>query len=159
LLCGFAAGIVPALQVSLAEPLDVLRECERSATSGVARQRLRAGFVVMQIALAFILMVSAGLMMSALFRLALQPLGFDPDNLLTVEVKLPETKFRRPTDRVLPTGSLEMRIDEQVQLTSEEIRVNIASIAGVSSASAIAIHPPNSGALNMPIRLPGSESQ
>jgi predicted permease len=52
-----------------------------------------------------------------------------------------------------------MRIDGQVQLTSEQIRVNIASIIGVSSASGIAIHPPNSGTINMPIRLPGRESQ
>jgi putative ABC transport system permease protein len=159
LVSGVIAGVVPALQISRIQPLDVLKETSQSATAGVSRQRLRSVFVVIQIALAFVLLVGAGLMINGLLRASSAPLGFDPDDLLTVEIQLPDNKFRQPTNKVLASGGLEMRIDPLVQLTTERIRRNLAAIPGVTIASAIAIHPPLGGALNMPIRLDGRQFQ
>lgn len=157
-LSGLAAGIVPALQISHAQPLDALRESGRSSTAGVHRQRLRSVFVTGQIALAFILLAGAGLMLNSLIRLARAPLGFDPDNIVTVDVQLPEGKFRRPTSKMLASGALEMEIDPQMFLTSEQIRNNLAAVPGVVSAGGIAIYPPFSGSMNMPIRLEGRQT-
>jgi putative ABC transport system permease protein len=153
LACGLIAGIIPAMQVSHTEPLDVLRESTTNATASFTRQRLRSGFVVVQIALAFVLLVGAGLMMNSLWRAADSAPGFDPDQLATLEVRLPDAGFRRPANNILSSGSVEMRIDPQVQLTGERIRQNLAAIPGVTSATAIAIHAPLGGAMNVPIRV------
>ncbi|HYR83711.1 MAG TPA: ABC transporter permease [Terriglobia bacterium] len=158
LSCGLIVGIAPALQISHAHPLDAMRESGRSATSGLARQRLRSMFVAGQIALALVLLVGAGLMLHSLLRLGSEPLGFDPDNLLTLDVQLPEGKFRRPTTTVLASGALEMEIHPQIYLTSERIRQNLAAIPGVIIASGIAIRPPMGGSINMPVRIEGQQS-
>src|SRR5262245_19164808 len=52
-----------------------------------------------------------------------------------------------------------MRIDPQIQLMTERIRQNLAAMPGVAFASAIAIHPPLGGALNMPIRIDDRQFQ
>jgi len=159
LVCGLFVGIIPAIQISRAQPLDVLRESNRSATAGVSRQRLRSVFVVVQIALAFVLLIGAGVMFNSLLRLDRSPLGFDPDNLLTAGVQMPERQFRRPTDILTTSGALEMRIDPRAQFVAEQIRQNLAAVRGVASASAIAINPPLSGAITMPIRIDSVESE
>jgi putative ABC transport system permease protein len=153
---GLVVGLAPALQISQTRPLEALRESGRSSTAGVRRQRLRSVFVAGQIALAFILLAGVGLMLNSLVRLANAPLGFDPNNIVTIDVHLPEARFRRPTGKVLDTsGALEMEIDPQMYRTSEQIRRNLAALSGVISAGGIAIYPPFSGSMNMPIRLEG----
>jgi len=158
LSCGLIVGIAPAFQISHTHPLDAMRESGRSATSGLARQRLRSMFVAGQIALALVLLVGAGLMLDSLIRTANEPLGFDPDDLLTLDVQLPEGQFRRPTSTVLASGALEMEIHPQIYFRSERIRQNLAAIPGVITASGIAIHPPMGGTINMPVRLEGQQS-
>jgi putative ABC transport system permease protein len=152
-LSGLAVGIVPALYVSHAEPLDAMRDSGGRSTAGRSRQRLRGAFVVGQIALAFMLLVGAGLMLNSLRQAAAAPLGFDPRNLVTVELNLPDSKFRRPTRTVLASGALEMEIDPQMYVVSEKVRKSLGEIPGVSAASAIAIRPPFSGTINMPFRI------
>ncbi len=66
-----------------------LQSESRGGTSGQAVQRLRHGFIVMQIALAFVLLVGAGLLGMSLKRaLAVSP-GFSPDHILTGQISLP----------------------------------------------------------------------
>ena len=157
ILSGLIVGIAPALQISHARPLDAMRESSRSSTAGRSRQRLRSTFVVGQLALALTLLVGAGLLVNSLVRLARDPLGFDPNNLVTVDIELPEGKFRRPTSQVLPSGALEMEIDPQMYQTSEKIRKNLATVPGVTAVSGIAINPPFGGAMNMPVRVEGKQ--
>jgi putative ABC transport system permease protein len=155
-LAGLIVGITPAFQISHATPLDAMRESSRSATAGRSRRRLRSIFVVGQLALALTLLVNVGLLLNSLVRLARDPLGFDPNNLVTVDIQLPEGKFRRPTSQVLPSGALEMAIDPQMLQTSEQIRKNLATVPGVTAVSGIGINPPFGGAMNLPIRIEDS---
>src|SRR6185295_15563900 len=106
-----------------------------------------------QIALALMLLVGAGLMLNSLIELAAQPLGFDPKNLETVEVQMPDDRFRRPTSTILASGALEMEIDPQMYIVAEKMRKNLADIPGVEAATGIAIRPPFSGTITMPVRL------
>jgi predicted permease len=140
-VCAFLVGVVPALQISHANPLDAMRESGRTATSGFSRQRLRSAFVAGQVALAFVLLVAAGLMINSLVRLANVPLGFDPDNLVTLQIQLPEGKF------------------PQVFHTTEDIRQKLALGPGVAGVGGIAIYPPLSGAMNMPVRFEGMKTE
>ena len=141
IFCGLVAAIVPALQTSRAEPLDVLREATSSATSGLVRQRFRSVLVTMQIALAFVLLVGAALMINGLTRALNQNVGFDMNDLLTVQVRLPEST---PGQR---TG---------MAFNTEQMRQNLAGVAGVTSATGIAIYSPLSGAVNVSLKVEGS---
>jgi predicted permease len=149
-ICGLVAAIAPALHTSHAQPLDALRESNQSATPGVGRQRLRSAFVMVQISLAFVLLVGAALMLNGLTRAVNQNLGFDSANLLTVRVQLPPAK---------PSNSDAIQLDPKLRFNSEQMRQNLASIPGVASASAIAISPPLSGVVNIPIQINAGKSQ
>jgi putative ABC transport system permease protein len=156
--CVVMVGLVPALQIARAYPSDVLKEHTSSATAGVGRQRIRGAFVVAQIALAFVLLVGANLMFVSLWRVAGFPLGFDPENLLTLGIQLPEKELRRPAGGVLASGALGVQMDPKARSTSERIRQNLSGIPGVASATAIAVRPPLSGAIyRMPFRIDGRQ--
>jgi predicted permease len=86
-------GIAPALHAARARPGDVLREQSRSATSGGAQMRARQWLVVSQVALAFVLLVGAGLLIASLQRLRSVDIGVKPDGVLTFELHLPDARY------------------------------------------------------------------
>jgi putative ABC transport system permease protein len=149
LVCGLLAAIAPALHVSNAHPLNVLRESNPGYTSGTSLQKLRSIFATIQIALAFVLLVGAALMLNGLTRSLNQNIGFPTADLLTVRLQLPEPDY--------PNGGDLLSSHEQARLknrfNTEEMREQLAAIGGVSSASGIAIYPPLSGAVNLPVQL------
>ena len=108
-LCSLPA-ILLALRGNVAGDLgEALKEGGRGPTSGPARSRARSALVVVEVALALILLVGAGLMLQAFRGLLTANPGFNPKNLLTMQVALPEQQYREPAqtasfyDRVLRT--------------------------------------------------------
>ena len=65
----------------------------RSATSGAGQIRLREWLVVSQVALAFVLLVGAGLLLASFHRLRPVDLGVEPDGVMTFEAHLPAARF------------------------------------------------------------------
>jgi putative ABC transport system permease protein len=86
-------GLAPAMRAARTQPGDVLREQSRAATSGGVQMRLRQWLVVSQVALAFVLLVGAGLLIASLQRIRQTPLGFKPDGVLTFELHLPGARY------------------------------------------------------------------
>jgi putative ABC transport system permease protein len=88
LACGVLVGLAPGLQ---AHDLDVnaaLKESSRGS-DGRRSQRMRSGLVVVEVSLAVVLLIGAGLMIRSVRNLiALDP-GFDPDSVLTKRVSIP----------------------------------------------------------------------
>jgi predicted permease len=80
----------------------------RGGTTSRAAHRLRHGFIVAQVALAFVLLSGAGLLGLSLKRVLETPAGFNPDNLLTGQISLPwknykdDASHRAFVDRLLP---------------------------------------------------------
>lgn len=96
LLTGAGFGMVPALQAGKSNLAGSLKEGERGSTSGPGRHRLRNAFVIAQITLSFALLNCAGLMLKSFYRLQNVNLGFNPENVLTMQISLPRTLYTKP---------------------------------------------------------------
>ena len=107
-LLAFAAGLSivtgalfslgPALQSAHASTAQVLQQHARGNAGGRSRM-FRDGLVVLQVAATLVLLVAAGLMLRTLANLNAVELGFDANNLLTMQVALPVPKYADPIKR------------------------------------------------------------
>jgi len=92
-VAGVLFGLAPALRAARTQPGDVLRDESRSTTGGAARSRLRESLVVAQVALAFVLLVGAGLLLASFQRLRQVDLGVGADGVWTFELHLPSARY------------------------------------------------------------------
>ena len=115
-------GVAPAWHASRVDPADALRGSGRSTTGDRAQGRLRAGLVVCQVALAFVLLSSAGVLLASLRNVANTPLGVAPDSVMTFRVYLPDARYDS-TARAIFYETLNARI---------EALPGVRSAAGVS---------------------------
>ena len=92
-LTGLIFGLAPALQASRVELNEALKQGGGRAGLGAAGGRLRSAFVVVEVALALVLLVGAGLMIQTVFQMRDQYAGFRPEQVLTVRTVLPERKY------------------------------------------------------------------
>jgi putative ABC transport system permease protein len=95
LLTGIIFGLIPALQGSRTDLNETLTEGGRSSAGG-RRNRLGGVLVVTEVALALLLLVGAGLMLRSFIRLMSIDPGFDPQNVLTMAISLPGSKYQGP---------------------------------------------------------------
>jgi putative ABC transport system permease protein len=96
LLTGVVVGLLPALRGSSLNLSESLKDHRRSSGAGVRGSRLQRVLVVSEVALAFALLVGAGLMIQSFEHLEKTPTGFNPDHLLTVRVPLMSYKYSCP---------------------------------------------------------------
>jgi putative ABC transport system permease protein len=83
---GISFGLAPALIISKTNLAEALKEGGRGATGGIYANSTRSLLVVVEIALALVLLVGAGLLIQSLVRLQRVELGFDPRNVLIFNV-------------------------------------------------------------------------
>jgi predicted permease len=129
LLTGIFFGLAPALQSSRLDLNETLKEGGRNSSAG-AGHRLRSALVVSEIALAVVLLIGAGLMMKSLYRLLQTNVGFNTENLLTMTVILPATKYTENSQSIN---------------FNDQLRERVQSLAGVSGAGTVNILPLNGG--------------
>jgi putative ABC transport system permease protein len=89
LLTGIGFGLLPALQASRPDLQSVLKDTGKGMSAGARRSRLRSGLVVIEVALALVLLAGAGLLLRSFERLVRVEPGFNPDQLLTLQLWLP----------------------------------------------------------------------
>ncbi len=87
-------GAIPALQLSRTNLQSTLKEGGRGASAGPAARRTRGLLVVVEVALAMMLLVGAGLLIRSVLRLLQEEPGFAPERVLTMNLELPETLYR-----------------------------------------------------------------
>jgi putative ABC transport system permease protein len=93
-LTGILFGLVPALEATRLDLNDTLKEGGKGASGQSARSRgMRGALVVAEIALALVLLVSAGLLVKSFARLRDIDTGFNTENVLTMVVRLPGAKY------------------------------------------------------------------
>ena len=94
---GILAGALPALRAGASDLNDSLKEGGRS--EGAVGVRTRRVLIVCEVALSVVLLMGAGVMLRSLVALRTLDPGFDPDNVLTMNVTLPEGRYAMPAQR------------------------------------------------------------
>jgi predicted permease len=89
ILAGLVAGLAPAWHASQTSLSETLKQAGTGATMGRGRSRYRSTLVVAEIALSLVLLTGAGLMIQSVARLLQVNPGFDPENLVFVNLWLP----------------------------------------------------------------------
>lgn len=99
IVTGLLFGLAPAVFATSASPAQFLRSGSREVSPSAQRGRLRRGLVAGEIALAVVLLVGAGLLIKSFARLQHVDPGFQAENVLTLELSLPETEYPDPFRR------------------------------------------------------------
>jgi len=118
-LTAVLCGLVPALRASRADVMEALRAVGRSGGGLGSGRRLRSAVIVAEVALSFILLVGAGLMLRSIIELARVEPGFDANGVLTFAL---QSQARQP---------------EQRALFMEQVQQRLMAIPGVVSAAAV----------------------
>lgn len=104
-LTALGFGVLPALRAGRTG-FAALRDGQRSG--GGRKQRVRAALVTIEVTMSVMLLITAGLLMRAVWRVQAIDPGFNPDGVLTLKTALPRPKYDSPLrrsefyDRVLP---------------------------------------------------------
>ncbi len=122
LLTALVFGLAPALHASKPDLQEALKEGGRSSTGGSRANRLRGVLVISEIAAALVLLIASGLMLKSFWRLQHVNPGFEAENLLTLELQLPEIKYREAPQQLL---------------FQQQLLQRIGSIPGVSNAATV----------------------
>jgi putative ABC transport system permease protein len=93
LATGIIFGLVPAFEATRLNLHDTLKEGGKNIGGSRRSHRLRSAFVIIEIALALVLLVGAGLLVRSFARLQAVDPGFNAKNVLTLRVKLPGKKY------------------------------------------------------------------
>jgi putative ABC transport system permease protein len=123
LATGIIFGLAPALEATRLNLNDALKEGGKGDSGqSIRNRRLRSILVVAEVALALVLLTSAGLMVKSFARMQKIDAGFNAENVLTMVVSLPERKYRE---------------DQQVVTFFRQATERIRSLPGVSEVGAV----------------------
>ena len=110
LLVIVAVSIFPALRIGKVQLFSALREGGRGGTAGRAQQRVRGVLVAAQIAIAVVVLAGSGLLLRSFQRLnAVRP-GFSADNVATLWISLPYSRYKGDTAIVRFYARLDERL-------------------------------------------------
>jgi putative ABC transport system permease protein len=151
-LTGIVAGLAPAFRISRPDLQDALKQAARGGGSG-APQRVRRALVVLEVAMALVLLVGAGLMINSYSRVMGVDMGFRPDNLLTMEINLSGLGRYRTRHNVA-----HFSVTPQVAIFFSELIEEIEALPGVRSVGITSGLPPRLG-MNPPFRIAGQPGE
>ena len=95
ILTGIVFGLAPALQATRPNLAGCMKEEGRGASSG-GKQKVRGALVVTEVALAFVLLTGAGLLIRSFFQMQQVDTGFDSTHVLTAGLPIPDKRFPDP---------------------------------------------------------------
>jgi len=121
LTTGIVFGLAPAVQISRGGVYESLKEGSRGSTGGRRSKLVRSVLVVSEVGLSLMLLAGAGLLIRSFVRMLNEKLGFDPANLLTMQIYLPESHYE--------TGA-------QINNFFQQVIAGMSALPGVQSASA-----------------------
>lgn len=99
MITGALSGLAPALTTSRPSLVEDLKEGASSLTGGRRAHRLSGALVVLEVALAVVLLCGAGLLAHSFLRLQTVDLGYQPERLLTFTLNVDRARFPNPRSR------------------------------------------------------------
>jgi len=122
LITGVVFGLVPAWQASHVDLNSSLKSGSRTGTAGEGKGRVRNALIMAEVAIALVLLISAGLLIQSFARLGRVQSGVRAERLLTARVSLPDVAYPK---------------NENVIAFYDQLLTRIRAIPGVESASTI----------------------
>ena len=122
IVTGVLFGLFPSVQMSFSELGETLKEGGRGSIGGHRGGIMRSGLIVTEVALSIVLLIGAGLLIRSFVRMLTEHLGFDPHDVLTMQVWLPESRY--------PSG-------KPVANFFQQAIERVSALPGVESASAV----------------------
>ncbi len=129
IVSGIVFGLVPVWRVNHVVVHDALKDAARGSGSGAGwsrGQHLRRALVVVEVALSVMLVIGAGLLVRSFRQLQEVPPGFNPDNVLTLELTMTGQRYAEPT---------------AVLDTYREIWSRVGALPGVASVGGVSALP------------------
>ncbi|HKP86345.1 MAG TPA: ABC transporter permease [Blastocatellia bacterium] len=142
ILTGILFGLLPAIQASRPDVNEALKEGAGDSNKKHARLvRLhpRNILVVVEVALALVLLICAGLMIKSFARLQAIRAGFQPDHLITLRVELPKYK------------------QEAEVAFNEQLLARVATLPGVEAATVASSTPLSSNSSKTTVKIKGHD--
>ena len=140
LLTGVLFGLAPALRTMKLNLSESLKEGGRDASVAAQRNRTRSLLVVLESAIAVVLLIGAGLLVRSLIQLQHTSPGFDAHNVLTMRVDLSRQKYATP---------------DQSANFFEQLESRVGSLPGVESVGFVTELPLSGQPNDMPFTVEG----
>jgi putative ABC transport system permease protein len=140
LASGVVFGLIPGLRLGETDVNRALQEGGRGSAGGARARRTRSALVVTEIALAAVLLTGAGLLLRSFSHLLKVPEGFNPEQVLSLQLSLPPARYPKPGDRASFVKNAVERIN---------------SLPGIAAASAISRLPLNPGNSSRSVEVEG----
>jgi putative ABC transport system permease protein len=140
IVTGIGFGIAPAIRSARSDLVESLKEGGRTASSGTGRKRLRNGLVVAEVALAFVLLSGAGLLVRSFYQLQQVDPGFESTNVITMGMPMPSAQY--------PNGPLIISYLDQ-------LREKLDAVPGVLSVATTSALPLEGWSDGMPFLIEG----
>jgi putative ABC transport system permease protein len=139
-IAGVAFGLVPAMFAANTDIQNNLREGARSGESR-NRRRTRSFLAVIEISLAMVLLVTAGLLLRSFAKLTSVSPGFDARHIIKADISLPQFQYSKP---------------QQWAAFSEELLARIQSDRGLQDSAVVVPRPIADGNVKLPFDIVGS---
>jgi putative ABC transport system permease protein len=139
LATGLLFGLAPAWRSSSLNLHETLKEASRGSTRG-SGGRFRGALVASEVALSLVLLIAAGLMIRSLFSMTQVKPGFRPENVLTMRLTLPQSRY--------PAA-------QQVRLFYRQMLDRVAALPGVRAAGLSSSLPLQGWSFGMPFEIEG----
>jgi predicted permease len=121
-LCALFSGLISALGSGGKDILSALQESSRGHSAGASRARLRRVLLVLEVGLTVVLLVGAGLLLKSYQRLRTSDIGVPVDNVLTMQISLPDARYKQET---------------QVVAFFEQLIARVRALPGVQTAGLV----------------------
>jgi putative ABC transport system permease protein len=140
IVTGILFGIAPALQATKVDAAESLKEGGRSSTASAAGVRLRSLLIISEVALAFILLSSAGLLIRSFYQLQEVDTGFDATNVITAWLPMDDKQYTQAA---------------QITEYYRQILDKVQALPGVRDAAISSALPMTGWGYGMPFQIAG----
>jgi putative ABC transport system permease protein len=137
-LTGIVFGLVPAIVVTRGDVASVMKDRARGASTGASRKTLRGALAVAQVALAFVLLTGAGLLMRSFSRMLSADMGFDSTNVITAGLPIAYDQYPDP---------------RKLNIYLKSILANVQAIPAVRDVAFTSVLPLQGWGYGMPFQI------